>query len=57
MKCATPQQAAVHEHEGKPYLPESLLQPEDVTSAVVQALKAEATAEVTDINIRSFRKP
>lgn len=56
-RTATPQQAAVHEHEGKPYLPQRLLQPEDVASVVIQALKAEATAEVTDINVRSFRKP
>lgn len=56
-RTATPQQAAVHGREGRPYLPERLLQPHDVAAVVIEALKAERTAEVTDINIRSLCKP
>lgn len=55
-RTATPMQAAVHETEGRPYVPESLLQPEDVASVVVNALALPLTAEVTDISIRPLRK-
>ncbi len=55
-RTATPQQAAIHEIECKPYCPELLMQPEDVAAMIIQALKAETTAEVTDINIRPLRK-
>lgn len=55
-RTATPQQAAVHESEHKPYHPELLMQPEDVAAVTIQALKAERTAEVTDINIRPLKK-
>ena len=56
-RTATPMQAAVHETEGRPYVPDSLLQPEDVASVVVNALALPLTAEVTDVSIRPLRKP
>jgi NADP-dependent 3-hydroxy acid dehydrogenase YdfG len=55
-RTATPLQAASHQHAGKPYHPERLLQPEDVAAMVLSALRLPRTAEVTDIRIRPFRK-
>ena len=56
-RTATPMQEAIHRREGIPYHPETLLQPEDVAAAVVAALGAARTAEVTEIAIRPMRKP
>jgi len=56
-RTATPMQEAIHKQEGRAYLPEALLQPEDVASVVLQALMLPSTAEVTDISIRPMRKP
>jgi NADP-dependent 3-hydroxy acid dehydrogenase YdfG len=56
-RTATPMQAIIHQMEGKPYHPANLMQPEDVASAVINALTLPRTAEVTDINIRPFAKP
>ncbi len=56
-RTATPMQAAIHEHEGRPYRPAQLLQPEDVAAVVVHALSLPRTAEVTEISIRPLRKP
>ena len=55
-RTATPMQEALHAREGRTYRPEQLLQPEDVASMVVQALKLPATAEVTDMSIRPMIK-
>jgi NADP-dependent 3-hydroxy acid dehydrogenase YdfG len=55
-RTASPQQAAIHEAEGKTYSPELLMQPEDVARIIVDALKVNRTAEVTDISIRPMRK-
>lgn len=55
-RTASPQQAAIHKAEGKAYSPELLMQPEDVARIVVEALKVNRTAEVTDISIRPMRK-
>lgn len=55
-RTASPQQAAIHEVEGKTYSPQLLMQPADVARIVVDALKVNRTAEVTDINIRPMRK-
>jgi len=55
-RTATPQQEAIHALEGKPYRPEMLVQPEDVATAVVDALAIARTAEVTDVCIRPLRK-
>lgn len=55
-RTATPQQAAILQAEGKKYTPELLMQPEDVARVLVDALKVNRTAEVTDIHIRPMRK-
>lgn len=55
-RTASPQQAAIHEAEGKEYRPELLMQPADIARIVVDALKVNTTAEVTDIQIRPMRK-
>jgi NAD(P)-dependent dehydrogenase (short-subunit alcohol dehydrogenase family) len=55
-RTATPMQEAVYREEEKVYRPETLLQPEDVASVVVQALMLPSTAEVTDISMRPVRK-
>lgn len=51
-KTATPMQQHRHAIEGKPYHPDTLIQPADVAAAVVAALTLPRTAEVTDIHIR-----
>jgi len=55
-RTATPMQAAVHKMEGARYRPENLLQPEDVASVVVNALRLPRTAEVTDVYVRPLLK-
>ena len=55
-RTASPQQAAIHQAEGKPYSPELLMQPADVARIIIDALKVNRTAEVTDISIRPMRK-
>jgi len=55
-RTASPQQAAIHKAEGKTYSPELLMQPADVARIIVDALKVNRTAEVTDISIRPMRK-
>jgi NADP-dependent 3-hydroxy acid dehydrogenase YdfG len=42
--------------EGKEYRPELLLQPEDVATAVINALTLARTAEVTNLYIRPLIK-
>ncbi len=56
-RTATPMQEAIHQAEGKSYHPDRLMQPEDVASAVVNALNLPRTAELTDLYIRPFMKP
>jgi short-subunit dehydrogenase len=55
-RTASPQQAAIHKAEGKSYRPELLMQPADVARILVDALKVNRRAEVTDISIRPMRK-
>jgi NADP-dependent 3-hydroxy acid dehydrogenase YdfG len=55
-RTASPQQAAIHKAEGKTYSPELLMQPADVARIIVDALRVNRTAEVTDISIRPMRK-
>ena len=50
-------QAAIHRLEGKPYVAERLIQPEDIAAVVVNALMLPRTAEVTDLMIRPMAKP
>ena len=55
-RTATPLQKRIYEQEGKHYRPETLLQPEDIASVVINSLVLPRTAEVTDIHIRPMRK-
>jgi NADP-dependent 3-hydroxy acid dehydrogenase YdfG len=50
-------QAQIHLNVGKPYRPELILQPEDVTSVILNALTLPRTAEVTNIHLRPMIKP
>lgn len=56
-RTATPMQAAVAVMEGKPYRPERLIQPEDVASVVVHALRLPRSVEMTEVNLRPMAKP
>jgi len=56
-RTATPMQESICRKEGRVYHPETLLQPEDVASVVLQALMLPPTAEVTDISIRPMTRP
>jgi len=47
----------ISRQEGRAYHPETLLQPEDVASVVLNALMLPPTAEVTDISIRPMARP
>jgi short-subunit dehydrogenase len=55
-RAGTPMQKAIAEWEGKGFRPEYLLQPDDVASAVLDALALPRTAELTDLSLRPFRK-
>jgi NADP-dependent 3-hydroxy acid dehydrogenase YdfG len=55
-RTATPMQEALYRTDGKDYHPETLMQPEDVASAVVQALTLPVTVEMTDVSLRPMRK-
>lgn len=55
-RTATAMQQALFQQERREYLPESLLQPEDVASVVLHTLMLPRTAEVTDISIRPMTK-
>ena len=50
-------QRAVHEHEGRDYRPEQLIQPEDVADLLAAVLALAPTAEVTEIRLRPAKKP
>jgi NADP-dependent 3-hydroxy acid dehydrogenase YdfG len=56
-RTATPMQETISRQEGRAYHPETLLQPEDVASVVLNALMLPPTAEVTDISIRPMARP
>jgi len=55
-RTATPMQQELYRQEGSSYHPEQLLQPEDVASVIIHALKLPRTGEVTDISIRPMVK-
>ena len=55
-RTATPMQASVHQHEGRPYRPELLLRPEDVVDVVLAALLVPPSGEVTDVSVRPIAK-
>jgi short-subunit dehydrogenase len=54
-RTATPLQEQVHAMENRTYRPDDLMQPDDVATMVVNALSLPRTAEVTDIQMRSFK--
>jgi NADP-dependent 3-hydroxy acid dehydrogenase YdfG len=49
-------QEAIHRFEQRAFDPENLIQPQDIAEIAVKSLELPATAEVTDIHIRPFRK-
>jgi NADP-dependent 3-hydroxy acid dehydrogenase YdfG len=51
-RTATPMQESVFRMEGRDYRPEFLIQPEDIATLVVSALRAPRNMEVTDIHAR-----
>jgi NADP-dependent 3-hydroxy acid dehydrogenase YdfG len=55
-RTATSRQERLFVGEGRPYRPELLLQPEDLATMIVTALRLPRTAEVTDIHIRPMLK-
>jgi NADP-dependent 3-hydroxy acid dehydrogenase YdfG len=56
-RTATPLQSSLCEMEGRAYLPDKLLQPEDIAQVVVNTVALPHTAEVTEIMIRPAEKP
>lgn len=55
-RTGTPMQQSVADWEGKPFLPEYLLQPDDVAAATLHSLALARTAELTDLSLRPCRK-
>jgi NAD(P)-dependent dehydrogenase (short-subunit alcohol dehydrogenase family) len=55
-RTATPLQERIHSLEGKPYVAARLLQPEDVATAVIEAVSAPQSAEIVEIRIRPRMK-
>lgn len=55
-RAATPMQQAILREEGRPYMPELLLQPADVATVVVTVAGLPAAAEVTEIHLRPAKK-
>ena len=55
-RTATRMQAEIHRLEGRPYVPERLMQPADLAEVVAGALALPRTAEVTDLHIRPARR-
>lgn len=55
-RTATPMQEKVHKWEKKSYVPETLIQPQQVASVVIGALVLGPEAEVTDIRMRPTLK-
>jgi short-subunit dehydrogenase len=56
-RTASKMQEEVHRIEQRAFVPGNLLQPRDIAEIVVKSLELPATAEVTDIHVRPFRKP
>ena len=54
-RTATPMQKSVHQHEGAPYFPELLIQPQDVADIVVSAISLRRTVEITELSLRAMR--
>jgi short-subunit dehydrogenase len=56
-QTASPMQEALYQISGACYVPEKLLQPEDVAEVIICALSLPRSAELTDVEVRSMRKP
>jgi short-subunit dehydrogenase len=56
-RTASPMQRKACEAEGKVYVPEELIQPEQVASIVLSAVTLGPEAEITEIRMRPARKP
>ena len=55
-RTATPLQEQVHAMENKTYRPENLMQADDVAQMIIAALNIPRTAEVTEIQMRPFKR-
>ena len=55
-RTATPRQERIFAMEGRSYAPDRLLQPEDIATMIIAALKLPRTAEVTNLTIRPMLK-
>src|SRR5262249_34732123 len=55
-RAATPLQEVIYTREGRPYIPELLVQPADVADVVVAVIGLPAEAEVTEIHLRPAKK-
>ncbi|HEX5231389.1 MAG TPA: SDR family NAD(P)-dependent oxidoreductase [Bradyrhizobium sp.] len=56
-RTAGDRQEMIYALEGRSYVPEALIQPDDVAQTVRFLLQLPRTAEVTDLSIRSAQKP
>jgi NAD(P)-dependent dehydrogenase (short-subunit alcohol dehydrogenase family) len=54
---ATPRQERIFAQTGRKYVPERLLQPEDVASTVLAVLRLPGSSAVTKLTIRPMQKP
>jgi NADP-dependent 3-hydroxy acid dehydrogenase YdfG len=55
-RAATPLQEAIFTNEGRPYVPELLVQPADVANVVVTIVALPAGAEITEMHLRPAKK-
>ena len=55
-RTATRMQADISRAEGSLYFPETLMQPEDIAKVVLDALRLDRNAEITDITMRPALK-
>ena len=55
-RTASPMQAHIHALEEKPYVPGSLMQPEDVAASILHTLSLPKTATVTDLRLIPLKK-
>lgn len=56
-RTASPMQERVFEREGRNYVPQELLQPEDIAAVVTHSISLPRSAEITDLHIRPHAKP
>ena len=56
-QTATPMQAQRYAFENRPYVPEKLIQPEDVATLIRTVIGLPRTAEVTDVQVRPGVRP